>query len=148
MEELKNYNIIKNRLKELRQERHIESQRALALEICKRYGEKAISHGAIRQMELGTANPNWDTIRLFCDFFRVTPQYLLGISDTEDEIFDRSIERVLLGLFGYDETSYIRDVVRDEVKEYIKKCCGKDWGDIDIRKAVSLAIMKRLQMKE
>ena len=129
-------------------QRHIESQRNLASAICEKYGEGTISHTTIQKIENKTGNPTWDTIRVLCDYFHVDPYYLLGITDTEEEAFNRKIKCVLLELFDHGDASYIRNEIKDEVREYIQDCCDKDWNDSDIRIAVAAAIVKRFKEPE
>lgn len=70
-----------NRLKELRMHKLIESQRGLAIQINRKYGENAISYGTIATLERGEGNPRWKTILMLSEFFDVTPQYLMGYEE-------------------------------------------------------------------
>lgn len=70
-----------NNLKKLRMYRLIESQRELASQINKKYGDKTISYATIAKIEAGEGNPRWKTILILSDFFDVTPQYLMGYEE-------------------------------------------------------------------
>ncbi|MEN6325910.1 MAG: helix-turn-helix transcriptional regulator [Syntrophomonas sp.] len=69
-----------NRLKSLRQSKGI-STRSLAAAI----GLK--SHGAIAQFEKGTSLPALDTLVKMADYFDVTLDYLVGVTDTPHSIY-------------------------------------------------------------
>ena len=68
---------MQTRLKQLRMHRLIESQRELAVQIDKKYGNGTISYATINAIERNKANPRWKTILMLSDFFGVTPQYLM-----------------------------------------------------------------------
>lgn len=73
--------MMKNRLKELRMHRLIESQRELARQINKKYGSKTISNATLSKIENGDGNPQWKTILILSEFFGVTPHYLMGYEE-------------------------------------------------------------------
>jgi len=63
----------KIRLKELREDKGL-SQTQLAKEM-------GVSQQTISQYEIGTAEPDIQTIKKLCNFFDVTAGYLLGIEE-------------------------------------------------------------------
>lgn len=69
-----NKKIFSDRLKELREQKRI-STRTLANSV----GLK--SHGAITQFEKGTSLPALDTLVALAEFFEVTLDYLVGLTD-------------------------------------------------------------------
>ena len=67
-------NILSNRLRELRNEKNI-SQATIAMLV-------GISRTAYANYEQGTREPSLETLILFCDFFDVSADYLIGRVDS------------------------------------------------------------------
>ncbi len=72
--------MIMKRLKELREGKHISQQR-LAIEL-------NVSQATISKYELGQADPGIPTIVQLAQFFHVSADYLLEISDSKQNISD------------------------------------------------------------
>ncbi len=68
------------RLKELREGKHISQQR-LAIEL-------NVSQATISKYELGQADPDIPTIVQLAEYFHVSADYLLEISDSKQNISD------------------------------------------------------------
>jgi len=68
------------RLKELREGRHISQQR-LAIDL-------NVSQATISKYELGQADPDIPTIVQLAEYFHVSADYLLEISDSKQNISD------------------------------------------------------------
>jgi transcriptional regulator with XRE-family HTH domain len=69
-----NKKIFSERLRELRQSKGISTR-----QLAQALGLK--SHGAITQFEKGTALPALDTLVSIADFFEVSIDYLVGVTD-------------------------------------------------------------------
>lgn len=65
--------MFRSRLKELRESKGL-SQKALAAIL-------SVSQGTIGNWESGIREPNFEMVQRLADYFRVTTDYLLGISD-------------------------------------------------------------------
>ncbi len=72
--------MIMKRLKELREGKHISQQR-LAIEL-------NVSQATISKYELGQADPDIPTIVQLAEYFHVSADYLLEISDSKQNISD------------------------------------------------------------
>lgn len=72
--------MIMKRLKELREGKHISQQR-LAIEL-------NVSQATISKYELGQADPDIPTIVQLAEYFHVSTDYLLEISDSKQNISD------------------------------------------------------------
>ncbi len=72
--------MIMKRLKELREGKHISQQR-LAIEL-------NVSQATISKYELGQADPDIPTIVKLAEYFHVSADYLLEISDSKQNISD------------------------------------------------------------
>ncbi len=72
--------MIMKRLKELREGKHISQQR-LAIEL-------NVSQATISKYELGQADPDIPTIVQLAQYFHVSADYLLEISDSKQNISD------------------------------------------------------------
>ncbi len=72
--------MIMKRLKELREGKHISQQR-LAIEL-------NVSQATISKYELGQADPDIPTIVRLAEYFHVSADYLLEISDSKQNISD------------------------------------------------------------
>lgn len=68
------------RLKELRESRHLSQQR-LAIDL-------NVSQATISKYELGQADPDIPTIVQLAEYFHVSADYLLEISDSKQNISD------------------------------------------------------------
>ncbi len=72
--------MIMKRLKELREGKHISQQR-LAIDL-------NVSQASISKYELGQADPDIPTIVELAEYFHVSADYLLEISDSKQNISD------------------------------------------------------------
>ncbi len=72
--------MIMKRLKELREDKHISQQR-LAIDL-------NVSQATISKYELGQADPDIPTIVQLAEYFHVSADYLLEISDSKQNISD------------------------------------------------------------
>jgi len=72
--------MIMKRLKELREGKHISQQR-LAIDL-------NVSQATISKYELGQADPDIPTIVQLAEYFHVSADYLLEISDSKQNISD------------------------------------------------------------
>lgn len=83
---MKTQEAFSQRLRKLRKEQKV-SQRELAKAL-------NLSDVSVSRYELGTAQPSLETFHSICDYFHVTPDYLLGITNTPTEIVKRNSQLI------------------------------------------------------
>lgn len=99
-----------NRLKILREERGINQQRLA--------NELNVSQAMVSKYELGLSEPDIATIKRIADFFKVSADYLLEISNDKISVssfgLTDSEKEILLGYKRLD------DVQKDKLRAYLK----------------------------
>lgn len=99
-----------NRLKTLREARGINQQR-LATEL-------NVSQAMISKYELGLSEPDIATIKRIADFFKVSTDYLLEVSDDKFSVPTYGLtdaEKEIL--FGFKR---LNDIQKEKLKAYLK----------------------------
>ena len=111
-----------NRLRELRKERNL-TLRELSVLV-------NISYSNIAMLEREERNFTADTIKIFADFFNVSSDYLLGLSDVRENVAINNFTEHLEGI----DIEILKDIksLNDKAKEDLKTILQylKNKGDI------------------
>lgn len=109
-----------NRLRELRNEKRL-TLRELAEKI-------NMSFSNIATLERGDSQLREDTAKLFADFFNVSTDYLLGLSDERNTEISKSPKDQLKGvqLAFYNQAEEITDEQAQEVLSFIEFIKNRD----------------------
>lgn len=106
-----------NRIRDLRQERHL-NLRELALKV-------NMSFSNIGSIERGEVQLREDTAKIFADFFGVTIDYLLGLSDERTPPTTKEkLSGVQLALFN--QTENLNEEQMKDVLKYIEFLKAKE----------------------
>lgn len=106
-----------NRIRDLRQERHL-NLRELALKV-------NMSFSNIGSIERGEVQLREDTAKIFADFFGVTIDYLLGLSDERTPPTPKEkLSGVQLALFN--QTENLNEEQMKDVLKYIEFLKAKE----------------------
>lgn len=84
-----------NKIRELREQHHL-TLRELAEKL-------NMSFSNIATLERGDSQLREDTTKIFCNFFNVSADYLLGLSDIRNPEIDTKPDKISFALHGYEE---------------------------------------------
>lgn len=142
-------NVFGERLKELRGKMSIED---LISKLNKTY-ETSISKSMISRYENGQADPKMDNVRVLADFFKVSSDFLLGITDETTKTFSpelnskderdiqKELQRMIDGLAGNNAYAAFDGETVDDLNEEDKELL-KSSLETSLRLAKRLAKQK------
>ena len=97
-------NILSERLKELRNERGISQYKLV--------DELRLSRGQLSNYEQGTREPDYDTLILLANYYNVSLDYLLGVSNVRKRFTDNQTQaeanQLVSDIFSLTEQSYFQ----------------------------------------
>ncbi|MFB7142037.1 helix-turn-helix domain-containing protein [Gottfriedia sp. NPDC056225] len=101
-------------LKSLRTSKKLSIEQ-LAKKINEKY-DTTISKSMISRYENNLAEPKMDVVRVFADFFDASPEYIMGLEDTNDKTANKHSKAIETIAAHLDEKNITEEKMKDIIK--------------------------------